>query len=115
MGTELIIDAAGCDPSLLRSRVHLERLFIDIVRELDLHPLADAWHVFGGPGFGVTGMLLLSESHLTIHTFPETGTAALNLYCCRRRPEWPWQARLAAALGATGVRVREATRDAAEI
>jgi S-adenosylmethionine decarboxylase len=32
-------------------------------------------------------MLLLMESHLTVHTFPEHGTLCLNLFCCRRRPE----------------------------
>jgi S-adenosylmethionine/arginine decarboxylase-like enzyme len=31
-------------------------------------------------------MLLLMESHLTVHTFPEHGTLCLNLFCCRRRP-----------------------------
>jgi S-adenosylmethionine decarboxylase len=31
-------------------------------------------------------MLLLEESHLTVHTFPEHGTLCLNLFCCRPRP-----------------------------
>ena len=32
--------------------------------------------------------VLLSESHLSGHTFPETGFAAINLYCCRPREAW---------------------------
>jgi S-adenosylmethionine decarboxylase len=55
--------------------------------------------VFPEPG-GVTGLLLLSESHLACHTFPERGFAAFNLYCCRPRPEWPWSERLRELIGA---------------
>jgi S-adenosylmethionine decarboxylase len=110
MGTELLIDAIGCDAAALRSRTAIAALLAAIVGDLELHPLAGAWHTFPGPGAGITGLLLLSESHLTIHTFPERGSAALNLYCCRRRPAWDWETRLAEALGASTVRVREAAR-----
>lgn len=110
MGTELLIDAIACDPARLRSREALVGLFAAIIRDLGLHPIAGAWHTFPEPGGGVTGMLLLSESHLTIHTFPERGAAAINLYCCRRRPVWDWETRLAEALGATAVGVRESAR-----
>jgi S-adenosylmethionine decarboxylase len=110
MGTELVIDARGCDPSALRSRARLRCLFARIVDELGLSPLGDIWHVFPAPGAGITGLVLLTESHLTIHTFPETGVATINLYCCRRRPDWPWADRLRDAIGASGVEVREVTR-----
>ena len=93
LGTEWIVDAHGCDPSALRSSTTLVRLFARIVEEMDLHPTSEAvWHVFPGQG-GVTGVLLLSESHLTCHTFPERGFAALNLYSCRPAQAWPWISR----------------------
>lgn len=114
MGTELLIDVAGCAPAHLRSRAVLEGLLGLIVRDLCLHPVASAWHRFPEPGSGVTGLLLLSESHLTVHTFPEYGTASINLFCCRRRPDWPWHEHLASALGATAVRVREIARQPSE-
>ena len=114
MGTELLVDVVGCVPAHLRSRAVLEGLLGLIVRDLGLHPVAAAWHTFPEPGGGVTGLLLLSESHLTIHTFPECGTASINLFCCRKRPEWPWRQRLASALGATAVHVREVSRDRSE-
>jgi len=109
-GTEWIVDATGCDPSRLRSRAALETLFARAVAELDLHPVGEAlWHAFPGQG-GITGLLLLTESHLTCHTFPERGFAAFDLYCCRERPEWPWRERLELALGATAVSVRVVRR-----
>lgn len=110
LGTEWIVDAHGCDPSALRSCAVLTRLFALIVDELELHPVGEpVWHVFAGQG-GITGVLLLSESHLACHTFPERGFATFDLYCCRPSREWPWAERLTEAIGATAVRVRSVRR-----
>jgi S-adenosylmethionine decarboxylase len=76
------IDAAQCDPDLLRDRAVLGILFDAIVSLLGLHPVAPAiWHTFPHPG-GVTGALMLGESHLTVHTFPEHRSACLDLFTC---------------------------------
>ena len=104
LGREFLVDASGCDPAALRSVATLRAVFDRVVAELGLQPLDQLWHVFPEPG-GVTGLLLLSESHLTVHTFPECGVATFNLYCCRPKPDWPWPARLREALGAADVRV----------
>ena len=104
------MDAHGCAPDALRSREVLAGVFDRVVAELGLRAAAEAvWHVFPGEG-GVTGVLLLAESHLTCHTFPEHGYAGFNLYCCRPSQEWPWAERLADALGAAEVRVRSVPR-----
>jgi S-adenosylmethionine decarboxylase len=111
-GLEWLVDARRCDPVLLRDAAALGRVFARAVEELGLHPLdAPRFHTFPEPG-GVTGMLLLSESHLTCHSFPELGFAAFNLYCCRPRPEWPWADRLRELLGAREVEVRRVERSA---
>lgn len=39
------------------------------------------FHTFG-PGMGVTGVLLLAESHISIHTWPEVGFAAADIFMC---------------------------------
>ena len=110
VGVEYVVDARGCDREALQSLARLQRLFADVLGELGLNPVAPpVWHVFPGQG-GVTGMVLLSESHLTIHTYPETGAAAIDLYCCRGNAEWPWEARLPQILGAREVRVRSLRR-----
>ena len=50
-------------------------------------PRQPHFHTFGGEG-GVTGVLLLAESHLSIHTWPEHGFAAIDIFLCGRlRPE----------------------------
>lgn len=109
-GSEWVVDAIGCDPASLGSLPALQELFARAIAELDLCPVGDAvWHVFPDTG-GVTGFVVLSESHLACHTFPESGHAAFNLYCCRPRPDWPWEGRLREALGAVAVRVTRLAR-----
>lgn len=106
VGTEWVIDAWGCDPARLADRDTLARLFETILADLALTPVGEPrWHVFPGPG-GVTGLVMLTESHLACHTYPEHGVATFNLYCCRHRETWPWAERLAATLGASHVTVR---------
>ena len=79
-GSEWLVDARGCRSDALRSQAVLEALFARVIDDLALRPVAPAlWHAFPGE-CGVTGVVLLSESHLTCHTFPETGFAAFNLY-----------------------------------
>lgn len=106
IGCEWLVEASGCDPEALKSVETLNALFARVIAELGLNPLhAPSWHVFPGPG-GVTGFVMLTESHLSCHTYPEHGVVAINLYCCRPRPDWPWNDRLAEILGASEVRVR---------
>jgi S-adenosylmethionine decarboxylase len=88
----------------------LSALFDAAVHELGLHPVGDAvWHRFPSPG-GITGLWLLAESHLTVHTFPEFGSACVNLFCCTPREPWDWSLRLRELLGAEEVRVRSVSR-----
>ena len=106
VGTEWLVDASGCRAEALCEVEVLRGLFDRIIRELNLQVVGEQmWHRFPSPG-GVTGLALLTESHLACHTYPEFQTATINLYCCRERPAWPWAERLAEMLGAEKVRVR---------
>ncbi len=110
VGTEWLVEAAGCDPEALRDVQRLRAVFARAVAELDLKVVGQAqWHKFAGAG-GVTGLALLTESHLACHTYPEFGVASFNLYCCRARPRWAWEERLAELIGAREVSVREMER-----
>ena len=97
-GVEWVIDARGCDAARLTDKSILAELFDGIIRDLSLNVVgAPMWHVFPGAG-GITGLCLLSESHLAVHTFPEHGSLCLNLFCCRPRPEWEVERELSALL-----------------
>ena len=110
LGTEWLIDASGCDPTALADLDRLRAIFERIIRDLGLNVLGDiAWHQFDHPN-GVSGLALLSESHLTCHTYPEFRAATFNLYCCRNRASWTWETTLKEMLGASDVTVRKFER-----
>jgi S-adenosylmethionine decarboxylase len=110
IGIEWLIEAFGCAEVRLRDRAQLSALFETIVNRMELRPVGEAvWHVFANGG-GATGIWLLQESHLTIHTFPEYHSACMNVFCCTPRPGLDWRGVFFTALGATDVRVRECER-----
>ncbi|HEV7642340.1 MAG TPA: S-adenosylmethionine decarboxylase [Pyrinomonadaceae bacterium] len=110
VGTEWIIDAFGCDAESLRQPGKLQEVFRRLVSDLGLKTIGSGnWHQFPEER-GVTGLVMLTESHLACHTYPEHRTATFNLYCCRQRPEWNWQENLQELIGAESVRVTKLTR-----
>lgn len=109
-GTEWLIDAYGCDPEALRDPGRLSTLFDRVVGEFGLTPVAPpVWHRFPPPG-GITGFVMLAESHLACHTFPEFGTICLDVFCCRPLPAWDASGAFAELIGATSVTLRSVER-----
>ena len=109
-GLEWIVEAHGCDAAALINQDRLEELFQLIVDAMDLHPLGKtSWHQFPNTG-GITGVSLLTESHLACHTFPEYGSLCLNLFCCRPRPGTDFESLLKQEFGAERVFVRQVDR-----
>ncbi len=104
VGTEWLIEAHGCNADALRDESTLRRIFARVIDDLGLKAVGEVWHKFPGEG-GVTGMVALTESHLSCHTYPEHNIATFNLYCCRTRPEWDWKTNLEQALSAVAVNV----------
>jgi len=109
-GIESVVDAQGCDAESLRDLELLRRLFDTLILDLRLRPVgATQWHQFPGSG-GITGLCLLSESHLACHTFPEHGSLCLNVFCCVPRDVWNFQSHLEEMFSATTVRIRAVER-----
>jgi S-adenosylmethionine decarboxylase len=106
LGIEWVIDAVGCDAARLRDPQIVRALFDDVVSALRLKPVAPLHlHQFGGEA-GITALLLLSESHLALHSFPEHAAVTVNLYSCKDREELAWSVVLREAFGAREVSVR---------
>ncbi len=87
-GLQLTADLHGCAAgALLADREALRTLALDAVQAAGLTPVGELFHGFGtgsegGGASGVTGVVLLAESHLALHTWPELGAVTLDLYVC---------------------------------
>jgi len=82
-GLHLTADLRGVNPELapMHAPEALRRLCVQAVRDAGLAPVGELFHQFPGPG-GVTGVVLLAESHLAVHTWPEIGAVTLDVYVC---------------------------------
>ena len=86
-GLHLTADLYGCQApeGLLTNADTLAQTCRRLTEEAGLTVVADRWHTFpdyqGQPG-GVTGMILLAESHLALHTWPERQGVTLDVYVC---------------------------------
>ena len=86
-GLHLTADRYGCrcDAALLDDAQAIALLCCTLTDDCDLSVMADRWVTFpglGGQRGGVTGVVLLAESHVAIHTWPELGNVTLDIYVC---------------------------------
>lgn len=80
-GKHLLADLHGVAADLLRDASRIETLLRDAAEAAGATVLHAHFHSFG-PELGVTGVVLLAESHISIHTWPEHGFAAADIFMC---------------------------------
>ena len=83
-GLHLTADLRGCAPALavMTDTAALRATCLAAVRDAGLTPVGELFHRFGDGGQGVTGVVLLAESHLAVHTWPELAAVTLDVYVC---------------------------------
>jgi S-adenosylmethionine decarboxylase proenzyme len=85
-GLHLTADLSGVDPEAppMRDPERLGALCREAVTSSGLTGVAELMHRFGPADgqSGVTGVVLLAESHLAVHTWPELGAVTLDVYVC---------------------------------
>ena len=80
MGIHIIADFLGVDPRRI-ARVEDLRVILDrVVSKSGLHVVSSIFHQF--EPYGVSAAYILSESHLSVHTWPECGYVALDIFTC---------------------------------
>ncbi|MBF0571174.1 MAG: adenosylmethionine decarboxylase [Candidatus Omnitrophica bacterium] len=89
-GRHLLVDFFGVDEDKLRNRRELMRILCSALRDAGFNILRKTGsHKFEGGGEGVTGFVLLSESHAAFHSYPECRYLALDIYSCGRHDPEP--------------------------
>jgi S-adenosylmethionine decarboxylase len=80
-GLHVLADMSGIEPGLLTDCSNIEQLLRGAATAAGAQVLHSHFHGFG-EGLGVTGVVLLAESHISIHTWPEDGFAAADIFMC---------------------------------
>ena len=101
-GDHYLIDFSDCDPDLIKSVVPIRDIVLRAAKECGATILEDSFHQF--EPMGVSGVVMIAESHISIHTWPESGFAAVDIFTCG-----DMQPQIAVDIMREGFRAREAT------
>jgi S-adenosylmethionine decarboxylase proenzyme len=102
-GRHLLAEYCGCDVAILQDVDAIERLMVHAATKANATVVQSAFHRFSPQG--VSGVVLIEESHLSIHTWPEHGFAAVDFLTCGKCMPDAAHAYLAEALGARSYEV----------
>lgn len=109
IGHHYIVEASGCDPKVIGS---IERVQQILVKAAEVSG-AQVWSISFSrfPPNGVSGVVVISESHISTHTWPEYGYVAIDIYTCGKHVD-PEKAVVYAveAFGSSTSHITEITR-----
>lgn len=108
IGRHLIAELYGCDTRALNDAELIRTLMIGAAERCGATVMSDTFHKF--EPHGVSGTVVISESHLSIHTWPESGYVAADIYTCGGLDPRPGFRFLGEQLRATRSRVQEILR-----
>lgn len=80
LGRHLMLEVYDCPSGYLDDPDEIRRLLLDVARKAGASVIDSMFHSFAPQG--VSGVVLIAESHLTIHTWPELGCAAIDMFSC---------------------------------
>lgn len=87
LGRHILAELYGCTPEVLNDLQKIEDIMVAAALEAGAEIREVAFHKFSPQG--VSGVVVISESHLAIHTWPELGYAAVDIFTCGDTVD-PW-------------------------
>lgn len=108
IGRHLIAEFYGCHPATLDDPDTIRRRMLEAAEKVGATVVGEVFHRFSPQG--VSGSVVIAESHLSIHTWPETGYVAVDIYTCGGLDPRPGFRHLGQVLGAETCRVQEIVR-----
>lgn len=89
LGRHILLELYDCDTKILNDPVRVEKIMHDAALAARATIVKSVFHNFNP--YGVSGVVVIAESHLAIHTWPEYGYAAVDLFTCGEEID-PWVA-----------------------
>jgi S-adenosylmethionine decarboxylase proenzyme len=80
LGRHLLLELKDCNPEVLNNLEFLKSSLTETAVQIGATVIGDSFHQFSPQG--VSGVVIISESHLFIHTWPEYGYAAVDVFTC---------------------------------
>ena len=80
VGLHLLLELKECNPRLLNDMDFIRQALLNTAHDVGATVVGESFHRFSPQG--VTGILAIAESHISIHTWPEFGYAAADIFAC---------------------------------
>jgi S-adenosylmethionine decarboxylase len=80
LGNHLLVEMYDCNRQIINDLKKVEELLLESVKISKANALTQSFHKFSP--HGVSGVVVISESHFSIHTWPEYGYCALDIFTC---------------------------------
>jgi len=81
LGNHILLECYGCDAELLKNEIKMEQILTDAAKNAHASVLHTYFHKFE-QGEGITGIIALAESHISVHTWPEHNYMAIDVFMC---------------------------------
>ncbi|EDM22913.1 adenosylmethionine decarboxylase [Caminibacter mediatlanticus] len=79
-GKHYIVDYIDCDKNIINSIKKIEKIMLDVALEINASVVSSNFNMFYP--YGVSGVLIIAESHFTVHTWVEEGFVAIDMFVC---------------------------------
>lgn len=80
LGTHLLVELKDCNVDVLKDLNKVKGALVSAAKEAKATIVDVSFHEFNP--FGISGMVVIAESHLSIHTWPEYAYAAIDIFTC---------------------------------
>lgn len=87
LGNHILVEFSGCEPEIMNGVSTIENAMVEAAESAGATVINSTFHHFSP--YGVSGVVVIQESHLAIHTWPEYGYAAVDLFTCGDQVD-PW-------------------------
>lgn len=89
LGRQILVEYYNCDQNILNSCDHIKKYMESAAHACNATIIESVFHLFNP--HGISGVVVIAESHLAIHTWPEYNYAAVDIFTCGDTVD-PWKA-----------------------
>ncbi len=87
LGRQILVEFYDCNEHLLNDREYIEKKMLEAAKASNATIVTQTFHTFSP--YGVSGVVVIAESHIAIHTWPEYNYAAVDIFTCGETID-PW-------------------------